>query len=91
MTGPFPALAPVIPPTIDPTVHEKLLGTEDVRLILGLTPLHIVAVLADVTIGFGVTVTVIVNGKPTHSPPIDVGVTTYCTVPDVVLVGLFNT
>ena len=43
-----------------PTVQEKELGADAVREILGPVPLHTVAVLAVVTVGFGLTVTVIV-------------------------------
>jgi hypothetical protein len=54
------AVAPVIPFTIDPTVHVKLLGALAVNAMLGLVPLHVLAVLAVVTAGVGLTVTVIV-------------------------------
>ena len=36
-------------------------------------------------VGNGVTVTVIVKVVPKHKPDADVGVTRYCTVPDVLL------
>ena len=39
-----------------PTVQEKILGVDAVREILGPVPLHIVAVLAVVTVGMGLTV-----------------------------------
>jgi uncharacterized protein Usg len=57
---PDPAIAPVILPVIVPTVHVKLLGALAVNAMLGLVPLHVTAVLAVVTTGVGVTVTVIV-------------------------------
>ena len=78
----------MILPVIVPIAHVKLLGIEAVKPIAGLVPLHIVAELGDVTIGFGLTVTVMVKGVPTHEPVVDVGVTIYCTVPAVVLLGL---
>ena len=57
---PEAALAPVIPPVIVPIVHAKLLGAEAVKLIFGPVPLQVEAVLAVVTAGLGLTVTVIV-------------------------------
>ena len=59
MIEPDPAVAPVIPPVIVPTVQTKLLGKEAVKLMFGLVPLQIEAVLAVVTAGTGLTVTVI--------------------------------
>jgi len=47
-------------------------------------------VLAVVTTGFGFTVTVMVKGVPGHEFTVEVGVTTYCTVPAVVLLGLVS-
>jgi hypothetical protein len=85
---PDEADAPVIPPVIVPIVQEKLLGTLAVKLILGPVPLQVVAVFAVVTVGDGFTVTVIVYGAPVQLPVVDVGVTTYSTVPAVVLLGL---
>jgi hypothetical protein len=41
--------------------------------------------------GVGFTVTVIVNGDPAQFPVVDVGVTIYCTVPEVVPLGLVRT
>jgi hypothetical protein len=41
IVAPDPALAPVMPIVVAPIVHEKLLGTEAVREILGLVPLHV--------------------------------------------------
>lgn len=57
--GPVPELAPVIPPEFVPIIHENVLAAEAVKLILGLVPLQMVAVLEVVTIGAGLTVTVI--------------------------------
>lgn len=56
---PEPELAPVIPPVMDPIVHEKLLGAVAVRAILVFTPLQALAADAFVTRGIGLTVTVI--------------------------------
>ena len=53
MVDPEPLLAPVILPEMVPIVQVKLLGTEAVKMIFGLVPLHIVAVLAVVTAGVG--------------------------------------
>lgn len=84
----MPPLAPVMPPIFAPIVHEKLLGAEAIKPMLVLPPLQIFAVLADVMTGAGFTVTVIVNGAPIQDPAIEVGVTTYATVPDTVVLGL---
>jgi hypothetical protein len=54
------AVAPVILPMIVPTVHVKLLGALAVNAMFGLVPLQVLAVLAVVTAGVGLTVTVIV-------------------------------
>ena len=59
IVGPAPELAPVIGPVIVPIVHEKLLVGEAARLITGAKPLQMVAVLAVVTNGAGLTVTII--------------------------------
>ena len=60
MMAPEPALAPVMPPVIVPMVHEKLLVTLDVKLIFGPVPLQVLVVAELVTVGAGLTVTVIV-------------------------------
>jgi ABC-type proline/glycine betaine transport system permease subunit len=52
--------------------------------------LHIAFVAAVVTAGVGLTVTVIVYGDPTQPPVVDVGVTMYCTLPAVALLGLLS-
>jgi hypothetical protein len=75
IVGPDPALAPVIPPVIVPTVQAKVLGTELVKLIFGPVPLQALAVGGLVTIGLGFTDTVMVNGAPEHDPVTAVGVT----------------
>jgi hypothetical protein len=61
-------------PVIAPIVQEKLLGIEAVKLILVLAPLQMVAVLAVITTGAGLTVTVIVYAAPVHEPVVEVGV-----------------
>jgi hypothetical protein len=57
---PLPALAPVIPPVIVPTVHVNVLAAVDVSAMLLVLPLQIAKVFAVVTTGVGFTVTVIV-------------------------------
>jgi hypothetical protein len=71
-----------------PIVQAKLLGTDAVNPIFVVPPLQILAVFAVVTIGFGLTVTVMVYGFPGHEPVLEVGVTKYGTLPTVVLLGL---
>jgi hypothetical protein len=90
MVLPEPALAPVIPPVIVPTVHVNELGALAARVILGFVPLHADTNAGLVTTGLGFTVTVIVNGAPTQPPVVDVGVTIYCTDPAVALLGLVS-
>ena len=58
--------------------------------MLGPNPLHMVTVGEFVTSGVGFTVTVIVNDDPVQ-PKVEPGVTMYCTVPEVALLGLVNT
>jgi hypothetical protein len=60
MVPPEPATAPLILPVIVPTVHVKLLAALAAKAIFGLVPLQVLAVLAVVTTGLGLTVTVIV-------------------------------
>ena len=60
MVVPELALAPVMPPVIVPMVQAKLLGALDVKVIFGLVPLQVLAVAGLVTVGVGLTVTVIV-------------------------------
>jgi len=84
------ALAPVILPVIVPIVQAKLLEVLAVNEILGPVPLHVAVVDAFVTAGIGYTVIVIVKGEPTHEFVVSVGVTIYCTVPAVVLLGLVS-
>jgi hypothetical protein len=57
---PDPATAPVMLPVIVPIVQAKLLGALAVNAMFGLVPLQVLAVLAVVTAGVGLTVTVIV-------------------------------
>lgn len=59
MVAPEPALAPVIPPVIVPTVQVNVLGAEAVNEMVGAVPLQVAAVLAVVTTGLGCTVTTI--------------------------------
>ena len=75
MVLPDPELAPVMPPVTAPITHEKVLGVVAVKLIPGLVVLQIVAVEGVVTVGTGLTVTVMVNGVPTHEPVEAIGVT----------------
>jgi len=60
MVEPEPAMAPVIPPAFVPIVQVKLLAIEAVKLIFGLVPLQMAAVLGVVIEGAGLTVIVIV-------------------------------
>jgi len=75
MVVPEPGSEPVIPPIIVPMVQLKVLGKEEVRLMFGLVPLQMTAVAGVVTIGAGLTVTVIVYGAPGQDPATVVGVT----------------
>jgi hypothetical protein len=91
IVDPLPALAPVMLPVIVPTVHVNVLATLAVGAIFVVVALQIVAVLAVVTTGVGLTVTVIVYAEPGHAGvAVDVGVTRYWTVPVAELLGLFN-
>lgn len=76
MVVPAPGVAPVTPPVMFPIVQVKLLPADAVNEIFVLVPLQIVAVVAVVTTGEGLTVTVIVKGVPTQDPVVEVGVTT---------------
>lgn len=60
MVFPEPALAPVIPPVIAPTVQVKLLGAEAVNARFTFEPLQVDAAGELVTTGSGLTVTVTV-------------------------------
>jgi hypothetical protein len=78
MVFPAPLEAPVIPPVIVPTVHVNVLAVDAVNPIFVAVALQIVAVLAVVTTGVGLTVTVIVYGVPGQAGVVvDVGVTIY--------------
>lgn len=80
-----------MPPVMLPTVQVKVLAAVAVSTMLVLVALQIVAVFAVVTDGVGFTVTVMVYGAPGQAGvAVDVGVTMYCTVPAVVLLGLFS-
>lgn len=83
-------MPPVTLPVIAPTVQIKLLVTLAVKVIFGLVPLHVLTVDVLVIAGVGYTVTVIANGEPGHKPAVEVGVTIYCTVPFVELLGLVS-
>ena len=74
MIDPEPAPAPVMLPVIAPIVQVNVLATEAVRLIFGPVPLQVLAVAELVTIGVGLTVTVIVKGVPAQEPVVAVGV-----------------
>jgi hypothetical protein len=87
---PEPALAPVILPVMEPIVHVKVLEMLAVKLMFGLVPLQVLAVAVVVTTGDGLTVTVMIYAFPEHDPVVETGVTIYCTVPAVVLLGLVN-
>jgi hypothetical protein len=89
IVDPEPVAAPVMPPVIVPNVQVKVLGAVAVRVMLVDVALQIALVLAVVTTGVGFTVTVIVYGDPGQpGVAVDVGVTIYCTVPAVALLGL---
>jgi hypothetical protein len=90
IVDPDPALAPVIDPVIVPIVQTNVLGAEADNEILGPVPLHIVAVFAEVTEGFGFTVTVMVYAAPVQLPALEVGVIMYCTVPELASLGLVS-
>jgi hypothetical protein len=48
---------------------------EAVNEIFGFDPLQVLAAAGLVTVGFGLTLTVIVYGAPAHEPALAVGVT----------------
>ena len=78
IVDPLPAVAPVMPPVIVPTVHVNVLLAVAVNAIFVAVPLHTVAVLAVVTTGVGLTVTVIVYGAPGQAGvAVEVGTTIY--------------
>jgi hypothetical protein len=81
-------VAPVMPPVTVPMVQVKLLGVVAVSEMFGLVLLQIATAAGLVIAGVGFTVTVMVNGAPAHEPVVDVGVTMYCIVPAVELLGL---
>jgi hypothetical protein len=78
IVAPLPALAPVMPPVIVPTVHVNVLAAVAVNPMLPVLPLQIAEVFAVVTTGVGLTVTVMVYAAPGHAGVVaDVGVTIY--------------
>lgn len=80
-----------MPPVIVPMVQAKELGAVAVNAIFGPVPLQVASVAAVVTTGFGLTVTVIVKAGPAHkAPAVEVGVTIYCMVFAVALLGLVS-
>ena len=89
MVLPVPALAPVIPPNTEPIVHEKVLGADAVKAMLGLVPLQVATVGAFVTTGMGLTVINIGVVAPVQ-PQSEVGVIKYCKLPCVELLGLVS-
>jgi hypothetical protein len=88
IVAPEAADAPVIEPVFVPNVQAKLLAALAVNAMLGLVPLHVLAVFEVVTAGVGFTVTVILVAAPTHEPPVEVDVTIYTMLPAVALLGL---
>ena len=90
MAGPKSLPLPEIEPVTAPIVQAKLLVTLASSEIAGLVPLHIVAVMAFVTEGFGLTVTTIEYGTPGQDAVVAVGVIIYSTVPCKAFPGLIN-
>lgn len=87
MIAPEPAVAPVMPPVIFPTVHVKVLGIEAPKIIFEIVPLHIMAVLGTFTTGVGLTVTVTGNTPQLVEAE---GFTRYSTLPTIKLLGLVS-
>jgi hypothetical protein len=78
MVLPEPDVAPAILPLIVPIVQLNVLPALEVSAILVVAPLQIVALLAAVTAGVGLTVTVTVYAAAAGQlPVVDVGVTKY--------------
>jgi hypothetical protein len=69
------AEAPVMLPTLVPIVQVKVLAMVAVSPMLDPVPLQVLAVLAFVTAGAGITFTVISVTGPTQEPVTEVGVT----------------
>ena len=90
MAAPAPALAPDMLPVLVPKVHANVLAALAVRLILELVPLQMLLLVAFVTAGIGLTVTVIAVAAPAQEPVVEVGVTLYTMLPAVELPGLVN-
>ena len=67
--APLAAVAPVIPPVMVPTVQLKVApATLLFSVILVLVALHIVVGPVYVTLGVGLTVTIMSTGVPEHEP-----------------------
>ena len=77
IVDPDPEFAPLILPVMVPIVQVNVLAALAVKLIFGLKLLQIDEVLAVVSAGVGLTVTVIVYGEPVQLPVTEVGVTIY--------------
>jgi hypothetical protein len=75
MVAPEPAVAPVIEPVFVPKVQANEPGVLEVNEILVALPPQSFAVLAVVTTGVGLTVTVIGYALPAQEPAVEVGVT----------------
>lgn len=77
MVEPLPAAWPVTLPVTVPIVQANVEPAgEDAKDMVVAPPEQIVAEVAVVTVGFGLTVTVIVVGEPA-AQPLNVGVTIY--------------
>ncbi len=87
---PEPALIPLMPDDTLPIVQLNVLAALAVKLIPVLLPLQILFVDKVVTTGMELTVTVIVSTGPVQLPLVDTGVTMYCTLPALTLLGLVN-
>lgn len=80
--------APVIPPVVEFTPHEKLLPVVAVSAMFSPTLLQVDAVDEVETEGDGFTVTLTSVAEPEQPPPLDVGVTLYTITPIELLLGL---
>jgi len=75
IVAPDPPPDPVMPPVTPDTIQTKPLGALAVKVIFGLVPLQVLAVGELVTVGVGLTVTVIGYAAPAQFPVVDIGVT----------------
>jgi len=83
MLLPEPDMAPVTP--LCATVHAKVVpGTPDVKVIVGVEPLHIDCDGETATATFGIGFTVIITLVDVPEQPLAVGVIMYVAVPAVV-------